>query len=179
MYARSTTVRGDPNSVDEGIAYIRDEVMPAVQRMDGCVGLSMLADRTSGRCIVTTAWADYDALRLSADGVKPMRQRAAEIMGGEVSNLVFVTTEKFRAGNPKVYAVVVAALDEAFKVIYAGEAIDFRNIKKQDLPAMLKSINDGVNKRFGSQIVESVLIQELNYISKAEARLGDKRQAER
>ena len=83
MYARSTTVRGDPNSVDEGIAYVRDEVMPAVQRMDGCVGLSMLADRTSGRCIVTTAWADYDALRLSADGVKPMRQRAAEIMGGE------------------------------------------------------------------------------------------------
>lgn len=67
-------------------------------------------------------------------------------------------------------------LDEAFKVIYAGEAIDFRNIKKQDLPAMLKSINEGVNKRFGSQIVESVLIQELNYISKAEARLGDKRQ---
>jgi len=67
-------------------------------------------------------------------------------------------------------------LDEAFKVIYAGEVIDFRNIKKQDLPAMLKSINDGVNKRFGSQIVESVLIQELNYVSKAEARLGDKRQ---
>ena len=25
-----------------------------------------------------------------------------EIMGGEVSNLVFVTTEKFRAANPKV-----------------------------------------------------------------------------
>ena len=36
-----------------------------------------------------------------------------EIMGGEVSNLVFVTTEKFRAANPRVYAAVVAALDEA------------------------------------------------------------------
>jgi quinol monooxygenase YgiN len=70
--------------VDEGIAYVRDEVMPAVQQMDGCVGLSMLADRTSGRCIVTTAWANSDALRLSADRVKPMRQRAAEIMGGEI-----------------------------------------------------------------------------------------------
>jgi quinol monooxygenase YgiN len=84
MYARSTTVRGNPDSVDEGIAYVRDKVMPAVQQMDGCVGLSMLADRTSGRCIVTTAWADSDALRRSADGVKPMRQRAAEIMGGEI-----------------------------------------------------------------------------------------------
>ena len=36
-----------------------------------------------------------------------------QIMGGEVSNLVFVTTEKFRTANPKVYAAVVAALDEA------------------------------------------------------------------
>lgn len=68
-------------------------------------------------------------------------------------------------------------LDEAFKTIYAGDVIDFRNIKKQDLPAMLKSICDGVNKRFGSPLIESVLIQELNYVSKAEARLGEKRQA--
>jgi NitT/TauT family transport system substrate-binding protein len=36
-----------------------------------------------------------------------------QIMGGEVSNLVFVTTEKFRTANPSVYAAVVAALDEA------------------------------------------------------------------
>ena len=36
-----------------------------------------------------------------------------QIMGGEVSNLVFVTTEKFRAANPNVYAAVVAAMDEA------------------------------------------------------------------
>ena len=36
-----------------------------------------------------------------------------QIMGGEVTNLVFVTTEKFRAANPKVYGAVVAALDEA------------------------------------------------------------------
>ena len=66
-------------------------------------------------------------------------------------------------------------LDEAFKVIYAGETVDFRNIKKQDLAAMLKSISDGVNKRFGTPLVESVLIQELNYVSKSEARLGEKR----
>lgn len=38
-----------------------------------------------------------------------------EIMGGPVSNLVFVTTEKFRAANPKVYAAVVGALDEAIE----------------------------------------------------------------
>ena len=83
MYARSTTIRGNPQAMDDGIAYIRDKVMPAVQQMDGCVGLSMLCDRDTGRCIVTSAWADSAALHRSADGVMAMRQRAAEIMGGE------------------------------------------------------------------------------------------------
>jgi quinol monooxygenase YgiN len=84
MYARSTTVRGKPQSLDEGIAYVRDTVMPAVRQMEGCVGLSMVADRDSGRCIVTTSWADADALRASAHGVMAMRQRFADIMSGDV-----------------------------------------------------------------------------------------------
>src|SRR4051794_27159997 len=58
MYARSTTIHGDPGAVREGIAYVHDEVMPVLRAMDGCVGLSMLADRDSGRCIVTTSWRD-------------------------------------------------------------------------------------------------------------------------
>jgi heme-degrading monooxygenase HmoA len=82
MYARTTTIRGNPQAIDEGIAYVRDEVMPLVQRMDGCVGLSMLADRDSGRCIVTTAWATEEAMHASAEGVRASRERAAQIFGG-------------------------------------------------------------------------------------------------
>jgi quinol monooxygenase YgiN len=82
MYARSTTVRGDPMRLDDGIAYVRDEVMPAVQQMSGCVGLSMLCDRDSGRCIVTTAWADDSAMHATEEAVRPMRERLAEMYGG-------------------------------------------------------------------------------------------------
>jgi hypothetical protein len=84
MYARSTTVRGDPQHLDDGMTYVHDTVMPAVQQMDGCIGISMLADRESGRCIITTSWADMDAMRTSAEGVMAMRERAAEIFGGGV-----------------------------------------------------------------------------------------------
>jgi quinol monooxygenase YgiN len=83
MYARSTTVRGTPQAMDEGIAYVRDTVMPAVRQTDGWVGLSMLAEHDSGRCIVTTSWADADAMHRSAEGVVAMRRRAAELMGGQ------------------------------------------------------------------------------------------------
>lgn len=82
MYARTTTLRGNPSAMDEAIAYVRDEVMPLVQAMDGCVGLSMLADRDSGRSIVTTSWASADAMRASAERVRQVRDRAAEVAGG-------------------------------------------------------------------------------------------------
>jgi quinol monooxygenase YgiN len=84
MYARTTTVHGDPMRVDDGIAHVQDRVMPAVMDMDGCVGLSMLADRQSGRCIVTAAWQDEASMRASAEGVKDMREQARAVMGGEM-----------------------------------------------------------------------------------------------
>ena len=82
MHARSTTISGDPSSVATGIAFVRDETMPALRAMDGCVGLSMLADRESGRCIVTTSWEDADAVRSSRDVVRPALERTAEVLGG-------------------------------------------------------------------------------------------------
>ena len=87
MYARTTTVRGDPRAVDDGIAFIQNEVWPRVQRMDGCIGMSMLADREAGRCIVTTAWADEDAMRASADAVQESRRQVAEVMRAEAVDI--------------------------------------------------------------------------------------------
>ena len=82
MYARSTTIHGDPMKIDDGIAYIRDTVMPAIKQMAGSIGLSMLCDRESGRCIITTAWRDEMSMHDTEGAVHDMRQRAAEMLGG-------------------------------------------------------------------------------------------------
>jgi quinol monooxygenase YgiN len=82
MYARSTTISGDPRSVDAATTHVRDEVMPAVRALDGWVGLSMLADRDTGHCIVTTSWRDEVAMRSSQEDVRASAERTAEILGG-------------------------------------------------------------------------------------------------
>ena len=82
MYARSTTLTADPQRMDDGIRSVRDEIMPAVQGMPGCIGLSMLVDRESGRCIVTTSWDSAESMAATAERVKDMRQRAMDTMGG-------------------------------------------------------------------------------------------------
>ncbi|RBY85106.1 antibiotic biosynthesis monooxygenase [Blastococcus sp. TF02A-26] len=81
MYARTTTLWAAPGRLDDGIAHVRDRVMPAVMDMDGCIGMSMLAERESGRCIVTAAWEDEAAMRAGAEGVRAMREQAREVMG--------------------------------------------------------------------------------------------------
>ena len=83
MHARSTTVRGDAQRMDAAIAYVRDEVMPALQAMSGCLGVSMLCDREGGRCIITSAWADDTAMHATEQAAVDLRRRAAEVMGGE------------------------------------------------------------------------------------------------
>lgn len=82
MYARSTTIQAQPLSVDIGIAHLRDVVMPALEAIDGCVGLSLLVDRQSGTCIATSAWDSIDAMRASAERVAPIRDRAALMFDG-------------------------------------------------------------------------------------------------
>ena len=82
MFARSTTIQADPARVDEGITYVRDEVMPTIMDTEGCIGISMLVDRTSGKCITTTAWRDEQAMKDSDAQAGPLRARAGAIFGG-------------------------------------------------------------------------------------------------
>jgi len=85
VFARSTTIEAQPEAIDAGIAYMSDEVMPALQAMDGCIGMSLLVDRESGRCIATSAWETEDAMRASNDQVAPVRERAAESFRGAMT----------------------------------------------------------------------------------------------
>jgi hypothetical protein len=69
--------------------------------------------------------------------------------------------------KPDIYLV-----DEAFKVIYSGKAIDFRNPEKPDFSALGRTIKENVNARFGENFVQEVLVQELSYIPQDKLRGG-------
>jgi len=124
MYARTTTVRGDPQAVDEGIEYVRDAVWPMLQHMSGCVGMSMLAEREAGRCIVTAAWATEEAMRASAETVRDMRSKAADML---------------RADAIDVHEWEIAALH---RVHSAGDSACARVVWAECDPARMESMID-------------------------------------
>jgi hypothetical protein len=68
--------------IDAGVAHIRDTVMPAMTHIDGFVGLSLMVDRGTGRCIATSAWRTEQAMRASAERAAALRDAAGEVFGG-------------------------------------------------------------------------------------------------
>lgn len=84
MHARSTTFNGRPENIDAGIRFITNEAGPLLDTIDGCRGLSMLVDRTSGQCIATSSWADEASMLASDAQVRPLRDRGRNILGASM-----------------------------------------------------------------------------------------------
>lgn len=84
MFARSTTFHGKPDGVDAGIKLVKDEVAPMIDGIEGCRGLSLLVDRMTGECIVTSSWTDKASMIASDERMRPMRDRGRDLMGNSM-----------------------------------------------------------------------------------------------
>ena len=84
MYARSTTFHGRADNIDAGIAFVKDEVGPMLDEIEGCRGLSMLVDRESGQCIATSSWENEATMLASDEQLRPIRDRGKDILGGSM-----------------------------------------------------------------------------------------------
>jgi heme-degrading monooxygenase HmoA len=73
--------------MDDGLAYLRDELMPNLSEIQGWVGLSLMADRSTGRCIATTSWESEEALHASRGRVQQMREGMARRLGGRAERV--------------------------------------------------------------------------------------------
>jgi heme-degrading monooxygenase HmoA len=81
VFARSTSINAQLSMIDNGVAHVRDTVMPGLSHIDGYLGLSLMMDRESGRGIVTSAWRSEDAMRGSGDRVMALRDDAVRTFG--------------------------------------------------------------------------------------------------
>jgi heme-degrading monooxygenase HmoA len=84
VYARSTTIHGRRDKIDAGITFIKSEVAPLAETIEGCRGLSFLVDRELGQCIATSSWDSEASMLASDDQFRPIRDRAKSILGGSL-----------------------------------------------------------------------------------------------
>ena len=84
MHARATTFEGNPRNIEAGIAFVKNEAWPTLAKSEGCRGVSMLVDRKTGQCILTSSWESEAAMLASNEELRPIRERGRDILGGSL-----------------------------------------------------------------------------------------------
>jgi heme-degrading monooxygenase HmoA len=87
MYARVTTIEGNPDKMDDASRHVQEQTLPQLQQMDGFKGFAALADRHSGKLLGVAFWESEEALRATEEAVSSVRSGVAEAAGGTVAGV--------------------------------------------------------------------------------------------
>ena len=125
MFARYTTVRGDPNKIHSAIDHADGQARAAVEGTEGSLGFGVVADAEGGRLIGASYWDSAESMRASEAVLADTRASAAAALDGEVSIERFEVTLAFRHSIPARGAAVrlsrfqvdPARVDEAISLI--------------------------------------------------------------
>jgi hypothetical protein len=61
-------------------------------------------------------------------------------------------------------------LDEAFRTIFSDERIDFAHLDRFDIASLTGKMKSDVNARFGSALIQDILVEQFTFVSKDEVR---------
>jgi len=68
-------------------------------------------------------------------------------------------------------------VDQVHTYLYANPQIDFSDRSAFDLDAFRANLRDSINERVGEQLVHDVIVEQIDYLSKAEIRDHARRRA--
>ena len=124
-------------------------------------------------------WKAQRAQSAAAKAPQALEQRKTRIINvpilaaGHVQGYVvaqFAYTGEAAALKAATVAPDGVILDEAFRLLYAEEKVDFRKLQRADLTRIIDTLRTRVTERVPPELVREILVQEFNYVSKDEIR---------
>lgn len=81
MYARTTTIEGQADRIDEVVRQVESEVLPVLKEQAGFKGFTVHVNRSSGKVVGTSYWESQQAMEASEEAVSGPREEAAQRAG--------------------------------------------------------------------------------------------------
>ncbi len=85
--ARVSSLEGSSEKIDEGLEYIRGQILPMLADISGSRGVIALVDRGSGRTKTITFWDGIESLQASEDRASELRSEAAAAMAETITGV--------------------------------------------------------------------------------------------
>jgi hypothetical protein len=90
MCARLTRSQGPAERIEELIRVVKEDVIPAAQKIDGFKGGYWAVDRSTGTAIALTFFTNESALKASRAAADKIRAEGTQKTGGQI-----VSVEEF------------------------------------------------------------------------------------
>jgi heme-degrading monooxygenase HmoA len=84
MFARVSTLSGDPNDIGRMESQLKETVLPAARQLAGFKGVLAMVDRSSGKSLAVTLWESEQAMRDSEEAANKIREDAAGATGEQI-----------------------------------------------------------------------------------------------
>ncbi len=81
-FMRVNSMQAAPEKLDDGIRFVREQVVPLLKEQAGFLAAMMGVNRENGRAYVTSAWDSAAARQASDAAIRDQRRQAGELMGG-------------------------------------------------------------------------------------------------
>jgi hypothetical protein len=87
VYARVSTSEGSPQQIDEGLRYLREEILPTGKDDPGFKGLIALADRNSGKTLSITLLESEEEMGATEQDANQLRSAWEESSGQQIASV--------------------------------------------------------------------------------------------
>ncbi len=119
MYLRVTAFKSDPAKLDEGIAFLKNKIIPAMSKTPGYLGATCIVDREKGEGAASTLWESLEAMNNAEQLGQQSRTQSAEATGLEVLDVdrFEITVLEMTSPTPQLpsYTRVVTAYGDPKK----------------------------------------------------------------
>ncbi|HET9781262.1 MAG TPA: hypothetical protein VFR33_05740 [Candidatus Dormibacteraeota bacterium] len=158
MYLRVTAFKSEPGKLDEGIAFLKNKIIPSLSKAPGYLGTTCIVDREKGEGAASTLWESLEALNNAEVLAQQARSQSSEATGLQVVDVdrFEITVLEMTSPTPQVpaYTRLITAYGDPKKTDKVIEMVREASAKIKQQPGF-RSFAAGVNRATGRGFTSS------------------------
>ncbi len=152
MYLRVTAFKSEPGKLEEGIAFLKNKIIPSLSKAPGYLGATCIVDREKSEGAASTLWESLEAMNNAEQLGQQARSQSSEATGLEIVDVdrFEITLLEMSSPTPQVpsYTRLITAYTDPKKVDKVTEMVRQGVPKIKEQPGF-RSYAAGLNRATG------------------------------
>jgi heme-degrading monooxygenase HmoA len=152
MYLRVTAFKSAPGKLEEGIAFLKNKIIPSMSKAPGYLGTTCIVDREKNEGAASTLWESLEAMNNAEQLGQQARTQSSEATGLEVVDIdrFEITVLEMASPTPQVpsYTRLITAYSDPKKADKVTEMVRQLVPKIKEQPGF-RAYSAGINRATG------------------------------